>query len=159
MGTAISPSRAFRTGTTRSCDRRCRGQADRLCGDDSAARLAVTVSSANVSGISFGYNAPAGSATRSGETTTAAASRKPRTRRIAGTTVQLYKDTPTETVSRSTGAMRLSTPSSPMQTVSFCFRSARRQIFREHCQAPLSGLVLTTTDDQPSVAQSGSVPR
>ncbi len=119
-----------------------------------AGNLAVTVLNANVSGTNFGYNAPG----KIGDTIWSDYNRngiqeigEPG---IAGVTVKLYKDTNGNGL-LDTGTDQLVATTTTDADGKYMFQVSEEGRFFvsiDDGQTPLSGLVLTTNDDQPSVA-------
>jgi uncharacterized repeat protein (TIGR01451 family) len=118
-----------------------------------AGRLAVTVFNANVSGASFGYNAPG----RIGDTLWRDYNnngiQETGEPGIAGVTVQLYKDTNGNGLLDGGDALVDTKVSDADGQFLFQVNEAGRFFVSvADGQSPLNGLVLTTNDDQPSVA-------
>lgn len=122
-------------------------------------QLSVTVSGANVSGTNFGYNAPGRIGYRVWRDTNSNGLQDTGEQGISGVTVKLYFDTNGNGVFEPATDQLVATTTTDSNG-NYLFQVTQAGIYFvsvDSSQAPLAGLITTTTDDQPAAGYQNTV--
>jgi uncharacterized repeat protein (TIGR01451 family) len=122
-------------------------------------QLSVTVSSANVTGTHFGYNAPGMIGNRIWKDSNGNGIQDPGERGISGVAVTLYFDTNGDGILEP-GTDQVVTSTTTDSNGNYMFQvgsGGRYFVSLNSSQTPLNGLVLTTTDDQPAAGYQKTI--